>query len=180
MSTTSFGVGRYARGAESRPVSGEVRNQIISMLTPPNALTVTQIRKRVKASNLVVSEIAREYRAIGAKRSAARNLTNKARPKSIVVQTGMSFGTEYRYHGVIHIWQYADEEVEEGGLPRFYEEIPAYFGDDTLLSGAQIRERLEAIGEQIAARGGSGRGGRDYAEGLFVHHVVITSVQRSL
>lgn len=137
---------------------------------------VTEIRKHVKASNLVVGQVAKEYRLIGSKRTSAKHITNRGKPRGSIVQTGMRFGTKYRYHGEIHLWV----KDEETGKESPYEIIPMYFGQDELLTGEQIRTWLEAKGEEIAERGGTGRQNRDYVEGLFVHHVVITSIQRSL
>jgi hypothetical protein len=177
----NFASGRYGVGGASRPVTNAVKQTIEHLLS--QGMGVTQIRAQraargLKISNNALTGVVKEYKAVGAKISKAKFIGNSRRPTSkTIVQSGMKFGTKYQYHGIIHLRQRS--ECRQPGDEIYREDMPTYFGDDRKLTGIEIREKLESIGEKIAKRGGTGKGGRKYLDCVYVHHVTIRPIVRS-
>ena len=197
--------GRYVVGADSRPVTRRIYQEVMRRFNEGQG--VTEIRRELrqmaktdpnyKTSNAGISGLVREFKDVKAKRGATAKVGKNRRPgKGSIVQSGMNFGARYRYFGEIHIWQtgedFAENFTEEGvfgeepinpsdlegedrGEP--YEVVPVYFSDDELLSVELIEGRLLSMGQQIALKGGTNRA--NYQNNLYVHHVEIKSIQES-
>jgi len=205
MSPLDNEAGRYVVGADSRPVTRRIYQEVMRRFNAGQG--VTEIRRELrqmskndpnyKTSNAGVSGLVREFKDIKAKRGATTKVGKNRRPgKGSIVQSGMNFGARYRYFGEVHIWQTGEDftenfteegvfgddpidpsdlEGEDRGEP--YEVVPVYFSNDELLTRELIEEKLKAMGQAIAMKGGTNRA--NYQNNLYVHHVEIKSIQES-
>lgn len=205
MSPLDNEAGRYVVGADSRPVTRRIYQEVMRRFNEGQG--VTEIRRELrqmakadpnyKTSNAGVSGLVREFKDIKAKRGATAKIGKNRRPgKGSIVQSGMNFGARYRYFGEVHIWatgpEWAENFTEDGvfgeepinpsdlegedrGEP--YEVVPVYFSRDELLTKELIEGKLEEMGKAIALKGGTNRA--NYQNNLYVHHVEIKSIQES-
>ena len=167
VTPTGFRAGIYGVGKAARPVSGEVRHIIQQFVNAGRGTSFIRKQLRaanIKVSNVGVSGVVKETREI--QRSGAKFVTGKARPRA--VRVGIQFGKRFHYSGIAHLY-YEDEE----GFDRPLEDVDVTWEDDRHLTGEEIRERIQQVGELVAEHGGTGKSKLGYQENVYVHHVTI-------
>lgn len=97
-------------------------------------------------SNQAMTDLFREFRSIAAKSTGLRNIPLDFRPGiNTVSRVQMSFRTRYQYTGIARLRDFDTGIIQD---------VAVSFGDDRLLTRRQIEERIRAIGEQVADKGG--------------------------
>lgn len=119
-------------------------------------------RFRDSAFNAVRNEV----RLAGVRGSRLDSLRLDARPgPRTLVQTNREFQREFFYTAQVEL---IDPETGEVRL------LPVDYGDNSLLTRAEMIERAEAVAEQVAAKGGIGSD----LIGIEVGQVTLTSAMR--
>ena len=181
MPQPTLGAGVYTVGAESRPITGAARQAIVAAYRAGQS--VSQIRgpngvrsQGFRVGNTAISGVIREIKQIDKARQSLRSVTDFAKPRKGVVQSGMKFGTEYRFFGEAVIGPDPDEDYPEDDDLSDETVTIGPIGIDHLPTMGEMKERIRAIAIQIAQAGGPRRsGGRPRV----VKKVSVTGIQRS-
>lgn len=138
-------IGRY--GGSS--VSALFRNEALALQRAGAGVVQSRNLLRdvgFRFSNQAVTDLFREFRSIAGKSAGLRNIPLDFRPGiNTVSRVNMSFRTRFQYTGIARL-----VDAETG----IVQDVPVAFGDDRLLTRREIEERIRAIGEQVADKGG--------------------------
>lgn len=140
-------IGRYA----ATNVSALFRQQAQAIFTAGGGVVNARTLLRgvgFRFGNASMTAMFREFREIAAKRGPINSLRNEFRPTAnTITRVGVRFRTRFNYQGQITMRDAVSGERVTFG---------ANFGDDRLLTGEEIRDRLQAIAEQAEIKGGPG------------------------
>lgn len=146
MSTTFGGFTALAPSG-ARFASGETRGLILQLLREGH--TVSQIRSPrgplkdggLRVSNQVITNIAREFKAVSGARGRISRARKGTRPRA--VPSGLTSGKRYLYSGVAHVYENLGD-----GTEAFFADVVAEFGSDILLTKELATDKIRSTVQQ--------------------------------
>lgn len=159
------GVARTFGSYSGVRVSSEFVQQVSSLLS--QGIGTTQSRSLLRGAGFSFRDSAfdavrREITSITTRGSRLDSLRLDARPSvNTLVQTNREFRRNFMYSARVDLINPLTGEITS---------LPIDFGDDRLLTRAELIERVEAIAEQVAGKGGPGSD----VEGTEVGQVTLT------